>query len=376
MEFLTENTLLINPLIVASIGAFLALLIVIIDGIVNNYGIVKITINNKKELDVNGGSPLLQTLSEQGIFLPSACGGRGTCGACKCKVTSDIGPHLPTEIPLLSPEEQKENIRLSCQVKVKENINIEIPESLFNVREFNAVVESIVPVTYDIRQIRFRLPEYDTIEFEAGRYMQFEAPAYGKIKKPTQRAYSISSDPKDKNMIELLIRLVPGGIVTTYVFEHLKENDNIRLIGPFGEFGINPTKADMICVAGGSGMAPIKSIIHHLVTTGETDRNLWYFFGARTTKDMFYLNEMKEIEAKWPNFHFVPSLSEPEEGNGWTGETGIITNVLDRYLKEKIDSPNGREGYLCGSPGMINACVNVMTANDIPEDKIFYDKFA
>lgn len=367
--------LLINPLIIAGIGAFLALLISSVDAVVNNYGEVTIRINGKKEYKVDGGSPLLQTLAEQQIFIPSACGGRGTCGACKCKVESDIGPHYPTEIPFMDKQEIQDNVRLSCQIKVKSDIDISIPEYLFNVKEYRAVVESIVSVTHDIRQIRFRLDDPADISYQAGQYIQLEVPPYGKVKSATQRAYSMSSHPAEENIVELLIRLVPGGIVTTYVFEQMQEGDYMKLIGPFGDFTVRETKADMICVAGGSGMAPIKSIINDMLNKGETDRNLWYFFGARSLRDLFYLEEMKEIEKKWPNFHFIPALSEPDPEDKWTGDTGLITDVLDSYFKNKIGS-NEKEGYLCGSPGMIDACVKVMTANGIPADKVYYDKFA
>jgi Na+-transporting NADH:ubiquinone oxidoreductase subunit F len=369
------QTLVSHPLIIAGIGAFLALLISSVDAVVNNYGEVEIVINEKKNYTVTGGSPLLLTLAEQQIFIPSACGGRGTCGACKCKVESDIGPHYPTEVPFMEKAEIKENIRLSCQIKVKTDLSITIPEYLFNVKEYHTTVESIVPVTHDIRQIRFRLKEEDEMSYVAGQYMQFEAPPYDKIKSPTQRAYSMSSQPSDKGIVEMLIRLVPGGIVTTYVFEHLKEGDPVKLIGPFGDFYVRETDADMICVAGGSGMAPIKSIVYDLQTKGETNRNIWYFFGARSLRDLFYLEEMKELEKQMPNFHFVAALSEPMPDDNWTGETGLITDVLDKYLKETIGD-HTKEGYLCGSPGMIDACVNVMSKNNMPDEKIYYDKFA
>ncbi|MFW5807721.1 MAG: FAD-binding oxidoreductase, partial [Spirochaetota bacterium] len=174
---------------------------------------------------------------------------------------------------------------------------------------------------------------------------------------------------------ELLIRLVPGGIVTTYVFEKMKEGDHMKLIGPFGDFVVQDTQADMICVAGGSGMAPIKSIINDMREKGKTDRTVWYFFGARALRDLFYVEQMRKIEKEWPTFHFVPALSEPEEDDNWDGDTGLITDVLDSYFKTRIGD-NPREGYLCGSPGMIDACVKVMTDNGIGEDSIFYDKFA
>ena len=368
---------LIAPLAVAGIAGVMAALIAVVDMVANNYGDVTVDINSgKKEMAVKGGSPLLLTLSSEGLYLPSACGGRGSCGACKCKVTSDVGPHLPTETPYLTPQEMKENVRLACQIKVKADIGIEVPEELFNVKQFKATVKSIRDVTYDIKEVLYDLGD-ETVEFEAGRYVQLVIPPYGKIKGSTQRAYSMSSRPSDKNHIEVLVRLVPGGIATTYVHEHLKEGDTMDLIGPFGDFERTKDNSVMLCVAGGSGMAPFKSMLYDMLETGEKDREVWYFFGARSTRDMFYLEEMRELEKQLPNFHFVPALSEPQEGDGWDGPTGLITDVLDSYMKEKIRA-EGRtlEGYLCGSPGMIDACNRVMNDNGMSQDDIFYDKFA
>jgi len=369
MEFLQA------PLIIAAISAGLAALIAIVDGIVNNYGQVKIDINGgKKEVEVAGGSPLLSTLASQGIYLPSACGGRGSCGACKCQVTSDVGPYLPTETPYLDKEEIKDNIRLSCQIKVKGDVDIQIPDALFNVKQIKSRVKSIVDVTHDIKEVTFDL-QGETIEFEAGMYMQIVVPGYGKIKGTTQRAYSISSKPSNKGECELLIRLVPGGIATTYVHEHLQEGQEMELIGPFGDFQRTHDDTIMVCVAGGSGMAPFKSILYDMYEKGETDREVWYFFGARSLRDLFYMKEMQDLEKEWDNFHFVGALSEPQPEDNWTGATGLITDVLDSYMKEKMGDKK-KQGFLCGSPGMIDACNNVMTDNGIPLEDIYYDKFA
>ncbi|WP_028972468.1 NADH:ubiquinone reductase (Na(+)-transporting) subunit F [Spirochaeta cellobiosiphila] len=369
-------TFFIAPAVIGVISAILAAMISITDKIVNNYGDVTIIINSgKKELKVKGGSPLLHTLSSEGIFVPSACGGRGSCGACKCQITSDVGPILPTEAPYLTKDEMDDNVRLSCQVKVKQDLSIHIPEELFSVKQYKATVETIKDLTHDIKEVYVRLDNPNEVDFKAGQYAQFVVPPYDKVKESTQRAYSLSSRPSDKNHMEFLIRLVPGGIVTTYVHEHLKEGQKIDLVGPFGDFYVQDTNATMICVAGGSGMAPFKSILYDLLEKGITDREIWYFFGARTVKDIYYLEELKELEKKLTNFHFVAALSEPQEGDGWEGETGLITDVLDKYLKTKV-SDNTKEGYLCGSPGMINACNAVMSANGIEKEKIYYDSFA
>ncbi|TVQ23626.1 MAG: oxidoreductase [Spirochaetaceae bacterium] len=369
---------LVAPLSVAGISAVLGALISITDKIVNNYGDLVLDINSgKKKIDIKGGAPLLQTLAESGIFVPSACGGRGSCGACKVKVITDIGPHLPTETPYLEPDEIEQNVRLSCQIKCKENLELEIPESLFNVKQYAGVIERITDVTHDIKEVYVKLPDGAETSFVCGQYGQLEVPPYDKVKTPTQRAYSMSSAPSDKNHLEFLVRLVPGGIVTTYVHEHLAEGQKINVIGPFGDFNVKDTGAPMICVAGGSGMAPFKSIFNHMIETGEIEsREVWYFFGARTKKDMFYLDWLYELDKKYDKFHFVPALSEPQEDDEWTGPTGLITEVLDGYLKEKIDRSQPLEGYLCGSPGMLDACMAVMRKNDMTEDRIYFDKFA
>lgn len=363
--------IVISALVVGGISAVLAAVLTVVDALVNNYGVVKITVNDSKSYEVEGGSTLLSTLAAQKIFIPSACGGKGSCGLCKVKVKTDIGPILPTELPYLSAREKSENVRLSCQVKVRGDMALVIPEELFNIREFNATVKSIRDVTHDIKEVFFALE--DEINFKAGQYVQLVVPPYGEIKEETMRAYSMCSCPSTKDGVELLIRLVPNGIVTTYAHKILKEGDEVRLLGPFGDFYLREGDSDIIFIAGGSGMAPIKSIILDMKEKG-IKRNAYYFFGARTKKDLFYLEEMEELEREMENFHFIPALSEPLPEDNWTGEVGLITDVVDRHLSEQGEVSD-REAYLCGSPGMINACIGVLTKHKIPEEKIFYDKF-
>ena len=370
--------LILAPLTLAIVSAALGAFIAVTDMVVNNYGQLKIDINGgKREVEVKGGSTLLLSLSEQDIFVPSACGGRGSCGACKVTVTSDIGPVLPTETPYLTEEELKSNVRLSCQIKVKQDIAIEIPEALFNIKKIRGVVTRIRDLTHDIKEVLVKLPENTEIDYVAGQYGQFEAPKYAKVKEVTQRAYSFSSAPHEKGYLEFIIRLVPDGIVTTFVHNHLKEADSVNIVAPVGDFHVLPTKATMICVAGGSGMAPFKSIFNSMIHTGEIDeREVWYFFGALTTADIFYLDWLRELEKKHSKFHFIPALSEPKETDDWTGETGLITAVLDKYLKQEHLKNADKEGYLCGSPGMLDACMVVMRNNNMDDERIFFDKFA
>lgn len=374
-----NTAMIMAPLILAIISAVLAALIDLTDKLVNNYGICKIDINKgKKEMDIKGGTPLLFTLSEQKIFVPSACGGRGSCGACKVQITNNIGPVLPTEVPYLTKEELDSDTRLACQVKVKQDLDIHIPEELFNVKKLHSKVTSIVDLTYDIKEVKLSIPE--DINFFPGQYAQFETPKYKhnkKRKESTFRAYSISSSVHTKSELEFLIRLVPDGIVTTYVHNYLHVGEHINLIGPFGDFYVRNTKATMVCVAGGSGMAPFKCIFNTMIEEGTIEnREIWYFFGARAIRDCYYMEWLYELEKKYANFHFVPALSDPLPEDNWEGPTGLITEVLDGYLKKDIDPNAKREGYLCGSPGMLDACMAVMDKNNMKEEDIFFDKFA
>jgi Na+-transporting NADH:ubiquinone oxidoreductase subunit F len=373
---LTITNLIYQALLVGGVSVLMAVMISIIDGIVNNYGEVVVDINGKKQMTVKGGSKLLGTLADQGIFLPSACGGRGSCGACKCQVNSDVGPHLPTETPYLTDKEMKANVRLACQVKVKADINVQIPDELFRIKKLQTTVTNIEDLTYDIKKVTLGLPGGEEIDYVPGNYGQFEIPAYGDLKEPTARGYSFASNPERKGEVEFLIRLVPGGIVTTYVHKYLKVGQKINLIAPVGDFNVKDTGATMICVAGGSGMAPFQSIFNHMIETGEIEkREIWYFFGARTTRDMYYLDWLWGLDKKYKNFHFVPALSEPKPDEKWDGPVGLITTVLDDYLQKTISTTAPKEGYLCGSPGMLDACMTVMRKNQMTEDKIYFDKF-
>ncbi|AFG37866.1 NADH:ubiquinone reductase (Na(+)-transporting) subunit F [Spirochaeta africana] len=368
----------VAPVSIAGISALLALLISATDKIVNNYGDVVIDINQgKKELEVKGGAALMGTLAESGIFVPSACGGRGSCGACKVVVKSDVGPVLPTEAPYLTKEEIEQGVRLSCQIKLKADIGIEIPDALFNIKKLRGTIKKITDLTHDIKEVLVELPEGESVDYVPGQYMQLEVPGYDKIKEPTMRAYSLSSTPSDKGHVEFLIRLVPGGIVTTYVHEHLKEGEKLNVVGPFGDFYVQDNDSPMICVAGGSGMAPFKSIFNHMIETGEIEtRDVWYFFGARAVRDMFYLDWLRELDKKYEHFHFIAALSEPLPEDHWEGETGLITDVLAKYLETIIPDEQSKEGYLCGSPGMLDACMAVMRKYKMQEEKIYFDKFA
>lgn len=353
-----------------AIGGSLALIMVLAQKWLNSYGEVNIRINGKRDLKVTGGNNLLVTLGDKQIFLPSACGGRGSCGACKCKVASGAGPVLPTEKPFLSAQELAGSVRLACQIKVKTDTEIEIPEDIFNIRRFNATITEIIDYTYDIKGITFKLGEGETIDFKAGQYVQLETQPYGKIKQKVMRAYSISSTPKLNDRIQLIIRLVPEGICTTWVHQYLKVGDQVSFTGPYGDFYLRDTQADILYVAGGSGKAPIKSILEFLAEVG-TNRKMTYFFGARTAKDLYLTEEMHDFEKVFDQFEYVPVLSHATPEDNWTGKTGFVMP----YFKDAIRDPKNTEAYLCGSPGMIAAVTKALKEYGLDEDKIYYDSF-
>jgi len=357
--------------VASGLTTLLATLLLIAERYLADYGTCTIDINDgTKELSVQGGDSLLTSLTSQGLFVPSACGGRGTCGYCKVKMIEGGGPLLPTEEPLLEPEEIPEQIRVSCQVKVRNDLAIEVPEELFSISEFRGRVESIRDMTHDIKLIRIALIEPESIEFAPGQYVQLCAPAYGSNPDPVYRAYSIASDPFDDTIIELIVRLVPGGICTTWVFEYLKEGDEVLLNGPYGEFSLSESDREMAWIAGGSGMAPFWSMIRHMKRNGIA-RKCTYFFGAVQKRDLFLLDELHSLADQLDWFTFIPALSSPADEDQWTGQTGLITEVVGRHLERGPQT----EGYLCGSAGMIDASVKVLSDNGVPEAEIFYDKF-
>jgi Na+-transporting NADH:ubiquinone oxidoreductase subunit F len=358
----------------AAISGVLAALLVIAERYLANYGECQIDINNgNKVLTVTGGTSLLSSLAREKIFLPSACGGRGTCAYCKCQILEGAGPLLPTEEPLLEQEEIESKTRIACQVKVKQDLKILIPEELFNIKEFTSEVTLIKDLTYDIKLVRLKLIDPPDITFKAGQYAQLRSKPYENVKESVSRAYSIASRSFEKDHIDLMIRLVPEGICTTWVHKHLQEGEHVKFIAPVGDFYLRDGEGEMIMVAGGSGMAPIVSLLAD-IEKKKIDRKVTYFFGSVTKKDLFYMEEMAEFEKRIPNFTFVPALSGDLPEDEWNGERGLITVPLENYLKT-IDISN-TQAYMCGSPGMINACNSVLAKYEVKKENIFYDPFA
>ena len=359
-----------QTLIFIVMGAAFAILLTVADRTINNYGIVKLTINEEKDIDVKGGSSLLTTLIDEKIFVPSACGGKGTCGYCKVKVHDGGGPVLATERPFMSQKELENDTRLSCQCKVKEDIKIEIPEELFNVKEFDVDVVEIEDLTDVIKRLRFKLPEGEEFNFKAGQYVQLKAPLYKGNDEEVYRAYSIASSPNLKGHFDLIIGYVPEGIATTYVHHHLNVGDVVNVNGPFGDFYYRDGEREMVMVAVGTGVAPILSILNYM-RENNIQRKATFYFGAKTPDDLFMLDYFAELEEQMYDFKFVPTLSRTTEEDKWEGATGRVNNSIDKYLE---DSGN-KEAYLCGSEKMIASVVESLNSKGIPKELIFFDEF-
>jgi Na+-transporting NADH:ubiquinone oxidoreductase subunit F len=363
-------SIILAVVVVSSIGAALAAIASISEYFFANYGECEITINDERKLTIQGGSSVLSELTEEKIFIPSACGGRGTCGLCKLKVLEGAGPLLPTEEPYLEKDEIESNTRLSCQVKVRNDLKIEIPEELFSVREYICRCEEIIDLTYNIKQFRLKLIEPDAIDFMAGQYVQLLAPVYEKSSEEVYRAYSVSSNQADKNVVELIIKLVPGGICTTYCFEYLKVGDEAKINGPYGDFVLTDSQSPIIFIAGGSGMAPVKCMLHYLRDIGSR-RDILYYFGANKTEDLFLLDLMKEFERDINSFRFVPVVSHAEDGTKKGRRLGLVTDAVQK----DIEDASKYEAYLCGSPGMVDATEKILIDHGIHPENIFYDKY-
>lgn len=357
---------LIPVITMVSLSAALAAFLAFADKYIVNYGECKIIINKDSELTVDGGNSLLTYLVDNKIYMPSACGGKGTCGYCKLKVLEGGGPVLPTETPYLSKQDILHSVRLACQVKVKNNLELAIPEDLLAAQQFKTVIEKIDDLTHDTKRIVFKLIEPKKLEFKAGQYIQFCIPDTTEF-----RAYSIASRPSITDRVELMIRLVPGGLCSTFIHESLEEGDEVYVTGPYGEFFLHEeSNRDIICVGGGCGMAPINSIINHLFEKG-AKRKITYFFGARQKKDLFLTEQLREYEKKYENFTYIPALSEPTTEDNWSGEVGFITQVMQKHLKYD----KNREAYLCGPPPMIDAAISVLASKGVSTNEIYYDKF-
>jgi len=363
--------LILSLIAISGIGALLALFLEIADSYIADYGESHILINNEKDLVVEGGSPLLFTLMANEIFIPSACGGKGTCSLCKLRIREGGGPVLPTETPYLSKEELEKDVRLSCQVKVRNDLKIEIPEELFKIKEFRVKVEKLEDLTDEIKAIRLKiLDDEEGISFKPGQYVQLKVPKYKMTRESEYRAYSVASSSESSRNLELLITKVDDGAVTTYVHDHMKDGEELTINGPFGDFYLQASGKDILLIATGSGLAPLLSILHQ-IEKEQIDRKTTLFFGARRVKDLLYYDELKAFEKRLHEFTFIPTLSRPTEEDHWQGEKGRVTNLIEKHIPENAPM----EVYICGSIVMVESCEELLKKKGISEENIFYDKF-
>jgi Na+-transporting NADH:ubiquinone oxidoreductase subunit F len=356
-------------LTLSGITGLLAFLLSLANKTIANYGTKKLIINNDKEYLVEGGDSLLSTLNDQDIFIPSACGGKGSCGYCKVKVLSGGGQFLATEKGYVTEKEANEGIRLSCQCRVKEDISIQIPEELFNVKQYDYTVTALVDLTDKIKKVNLSLPEGCEINYKPGQYIQILTPPY-EDNEEVYRAYSITTPPSSKNAIELFIGYVPDGICTTYIHKHLKVGDKLSVVGPFGDFHYREGEKDIVLVAIGTGMAPIMSILRYM-NEEKIQRKTTFYFGARTRKDLFMIEELEALEKSMFDFKLVPVLSRPTPECNWSCDIGRVTDLIEKYI---ADGEN-KEAYLCGNPPMIDAVIPLLKKKGFSDEDILYDKF-
>ncbi len=399
--------------VVSFTGVVLLLVLVIIGArrqLVSS-GDVSIEINgdSANALVTASGNKLLQTLAENKIFLSSACGGGGTCSQCKCQVLEGGGSILPTEESHFSLKERNEGWRLSCQVAVKNDLKIKIPEEVFGVKEWECEVVSNENVATFIKELFLKLPEGESVDFKAGGYVQLEAPSYRDLAykhfeiaeeyhedwdrfkiwdnvanndEPIIRAYSMANYPEEKGILKFNIRVaspppgstVPPGLMSSWVFS-LKPGDKVRVFGPFGEFFAKQTKSEMVFIGGGAGMAPMRAHIFDQLLRIHTDRKITFWYGARSLKEMFYVDEFDNLDAENENFSWHVALSDPLPEDNWEGKTGFIHQVLfDNYLKDH-PAPEDCEYYLCGPPMMNKAVVDMLLNLGVEPENILLDDF-
>ncbi|NOQ20421.1 MAG: NADH:ubiquinone reductase (Na(+)-transporting) subunit F [Desulfobacterales bacterium] len=367
--------------------------------------------DEEKSLKVPGGITLLSALAANEIYIPSACGGGGSCGICKCVVEAGGRGILPTELAHLTRREKKENFRLTCQLKVKENLRIRLPAEIFNVKKYNASVISNVNVATFIKDLVLKLDPGETLEFKAGAFIQIDIPEYqlsfsefrarvaerfrpdwdafnlwgllSKTEEPIFRAYSVANPPSEKDILKFTIRIAtpppgvseaPPGAGSSYIF-NLKASDRVTLSGPYGSFFTKDTDREMCFVGGGAGMAPLRSHILHQLNTLKTERTITFWYGARSKLELFFENEFRDLEKKYENFSFYVALSQPKPEDSWKGLTGYIHQcLLDNYLIQHED-PTEIEYYLCGPPPMVDAIEDMLDNLGVDSEMIAYDKF-
>lgn len=407
-----------NTEIILGVGMFTAVVLALVGIILAarsrlvSSGDVTIHINNDpdKSITVPAGGKLLQTLAGAGVFVPSACGGGGTCAQCKCVVEEGGGSMLPTEESHFTLKDAKEGWRLSCQVAVKQDMHIELEEEIFGVQKWETTVESNDNVATFIKELVLRIPEGEAVNFRAGGYVQLEAPAHevhykdfeigeeykgdwekfnmyryvSKVEEPVIRAYSMANYPEEKGIIKFNIRIasppprgpegIPPGKMSSWVF-NLKPGDKVTVYGPFGEFFAKETDAEMVFIGGGAGMAPMRSHIFDQLKRLNSKRKISFWYGARSVREMFYADEYDALAEQFDNFEWNVALSDPQPEDNWTGYTGFIHNVLlENYLKDH-PAPEDCEFYMCGPPMMNKAVIDMLHSLGVEDENILLDDF-
>lgn len=372
-------------------------------------GNVKISINGEKEIEVPAGGKLLGVLAENNLFVPSACGGGGTCAQCRVKIHEGGGSILPTEETHITKREAACGDRLSCQVSVKQDMQIEVPEEVFGVKQWRCKVKSNDNVATFIKELVLELPEGENVDFRAGGYIQIECPPHtvdytsfdvqeeykpdwnhfniwqykSVVNETVVRAYSMANYPEEKGIIMLNVRIasppprtegLPPGQMSSFIF-NLKEGDEVTISGPFGEFFAKETEAEMVFVGGGAGMAPMRSHIFDQLERIGTKRKVTFWYGARSKREMFYVEDFDRLAAEHDNFEWHVALSDPQPEDDWEGDTGFIHNVLlENYLKDH-EAPEDCEFYMCGPPMMNQAVITMLHDLGVEDENILLDDF-
>jgi Na+-transporting NADH:ubiquinone oxidoreductase subunit F len=401
--------------VLLGVGLFTAIVLILVFVILAarsklvSTGNVNITVNGELELAIPVGGKLMQGLADAELFVPSACGGGGTCGQCRVRVLSGGGAILPTETSVINKRDAADHYRLSCQVAVKQDMVVQVPDEVFGVKRYECTVVSNRNVSSFIKEFVVALPEGEELEFRAGGYIQIECPPHNikytdfdiderfrdewdrynlwkyesHVKKPETRAYSMASFPLEKTVIKLNVRIatpppgaddsVPPGVMSSYIFS-LKPGDKAVISGPYGEFFAKETDNEMVFIGGGAGMAPMRAHIFDQLIRRHSKRKMSFWYGARSLKEMFYAEEFDELAEKNDNFVWHLALSEPLPEDNWDGLTGFIHQVLyDEYLSEH-DAPEDCEYYLCGPP-MMNTAVKMLENLGVPKENILLDDF-
>ncbi|MFP3998612.1 MAG: NADH:ubiquinone reductase (Na(+)-transporting) subunit F [Desulfobacterales bacterium] len=395
----------------AGVTLLLVIMLLFVEARVAQKGESRIIINMDQDssLTVRTGTNLLSALNANEIYLPSACGGSGSCGQCRCKVAKGGGDILPTELPHLSRSEKKENIRLACQLKIREDLEIEIPPEIFAIEKYRAKVVSNRSIGTFIKELAVELEEGRQPSFEPGQYMQIDIPEY-RISfseldiaepfkqtwdrfglwdievvndEPVYRAYSLANPPSEPSPLLFTIRIAPPpadqpgappGLGSSYIFR-LKQDDNLTLSGPFGEFLVKETDREMCFIGGGAGMAPIRSQIREQLLAKKTERTASFWYGARNGQEMLYDEEFRKLDANFENFSYNVALSEPLPEDNWEGMTGFIHQSLETHFLKTHPDPSEVEYYLCGPPMMLKACIKTLDSYGVEPEMIAYDEF-